>query len=128
MALPSGIKRGQFKRVRGCEDEKYLLTINPGVPKHVSFSFGGKRPLRKGSERDGRVIHSAMGVDGLKPGHRYRLDVAEGPLRMWWRWATKDDILVDKSDVANHTLRSLKPEKAMLKFTPVQGIEFCVEE
>lgn len=41
---------------------------------------------------------------------------------------TKDDILVDKSDVANHTLRSLKPEKAMPKFTPVQGIEFCIEE
>ncbi|KAI4228549.1 MAG: hypothetical protein L6R36_001586 [Xanthoria steineri] len=75
----SCIRRGIFKRVRGCEDEKYLLTIEPGLPKVVSISFGGKRPLPKGSEWDGRVIHSAAGVDGLEPGHRYRLDVAEGP-------------------------------------------------
>lgn len=112
----------------GYEDEKYFLTIEPGLLKVVSFSFGGDRPLPRGSERDGRVIDSAMGVDGLEPGHRYRLDVAERPLRMWSRWGTKDDVLVDKSDVANHTLRSLKPEKLMLKCTPVQGIEFCVEE
>lgn len=124
-------KRGPFKRVRGCADEEYLLTIEPSVPKVVSFSFGGGndfRPLPKGCERDGRVICTAKGVDGLEPGHRYRLDVAEGPLRVWWRWGTKDDILVDGSDVASRSLRSLKPEKSMPKFTPVEGIEFCVGE
>ncbi|KAL8848649.1 MAG: hypothetical protein Q9221_006323 [Calogaya cf. arnoldii] len=120
--------RGPFKRFRGCDDEKYLLTIEPGVPKVISFSFGGHRPLPKGSERDGNIIRIAISVDGLEPGHRYRLDVAEGPLRMWWRWGTKDDILVDRSDVENRLLRSLKPEKLMPKFTPVEGIEFCVEE
>ena len=112
----------------GYEAGKYFLTIEPGLLKVVSFSFGGNRPLPKGSERDGRVVDRAKGVDGLEPGHRYRLDVAERPLRMWSRWGTKDDVLVDKNDVANHTLRSLKPEKLMLKCTPVQRIEFCVEE
>ncbi|KAI4271155.1 MAG: hypothetical protein LQ337_006210 [Flavoplaca oasis] len=124
-------KRGAFKRIRGCDDEKHFLTIKPGLPTTVSFSFGGAnglRPVPRGSERNGRVIDTAKGVDGLRPGHRYRLDVAEKPFRPWWHWGSKGDILVNRKDVGNRTLDSLEPEKASLKFAPVDGVEFCVEK
>ncbi|KAL8670798.1 MAG: hypothetical protein Q9168_004678 [Polycauliona sp. 1 TL-2023] len=96
-------KRGPFRRVRGCDDEKCLLTIEPGCATIVDFPFGlhGVRPLPLGSERDGAVVGTAMGVDGLEPGRRYRLDPQQITSRVWWRWGTKDDVLVDEGDVEN---------------------------
>ncbi|KAL8992622.1 MAG: hypothetical protein Q9169_006954 [Polycauliona sp. 2 TL-2023] len=120
------IRRAPFKRVRGSGDEKYFLTVEPGVATSVSCSSGSQNPLPKGS--DGRKIHDAVGVDGLEPGHRYRLTVAEENPRVWWHWGTKDDILVHKHDVGSRSLSTLKPEKKMLRFAPIEGIEFCVEE
>ncbi|KAL8736494.1 MAG: hypothetical protein Q9166_000286 [cf. Caloplaca sp. 2 TL-2023] len=128
------IKRGSFKRVRGWSDENYFLTIQPGTSTDVSIVFGvsgDHRPQPKGSERNGRVLDTAHGVDGLIPGHRYRLDVAGGSSNgrpKWWRWGTKDDILVDETDVGNRTLSSIQQEKAKLRFARIEGIEFSVEE
>ncbi|KAL8765435.1 MAG: hypothetical protein Q9209_007503 [Squamulea sp. 1 TL-2023] len=124
------IKRSPFKRIRGCSDEKYFITIQPGVPSVVTTTFGpdGRVRPQPRSEKDGDNAH---GVDGLEPGHNYRLSVVMGRSRRfidWWRWGTKDDILTDKSDAGGHRLSSIKSEKAKLNFAPIKPVVFSVEE
>lgn len=56
---------------------------------------------REGAERTRKARRSvfACGVDGLEPGHRYRVDVARGPLlSFWWRWGTRDEVLGDERE------------------------------
>lgn len=81
----------------------------------------------RGNERKIRRSTSACGVDGLEEGHRYRLDVARGPLMgIWWRWGTKEDVLVDQGNL-KWDLSSLSPEQTPLDVEPIDGVQFCVE-
>ncbi|KAL8953335.1 MAG: hypothetical protein Q9222_000797 [Ikaeria aurantiellina] len=138
------IQRLPFRRVRGCSDEDYFLTVCPGLPATVSTSFGpggnyAPRPKHIMKQRPTSTAHgkkpprrstSAHGVDGLEAGHRYRLEVPKESLQLkWWKWGTKDDVLVDPaSPPATRMLRSLEGGKAKLSVAPIDGIEFSVEE
>ena len=76
-----------------------------------------------------RSVH-AHGVDGLEAGHRYRLDVKRGELYgMWWRWGAKEDYLVDHdTQGADRMWSPAHSEQSLLEFTPIEDIEFDVEE
>ena len=40
---------------------------------------------------------AGCGVDGLESGHRYRVDVDREAIEgVWWRYGTKEDVIVDK--------------------------------
>ena len=138
------IQRMPHTRIRGSADETYYMTIVPGVPATVSAPFGRpnfhprpKAVAQQGWELDDegnemkvrRSIH-ALGVDGLEPGHRYRLDVKRMELEgIWWRWGTKEDYLVDPdTQGAERMWNSGDSEQDVLVFEPIEGIEFSVEE
>ena len=136
------LQRTPFTRVRGSSDELYYLEIMPGRPAVVTTSFGRgsfhpqpKRVAERGWELDEqgnemkirRSVH-AQGVDGLQPGHRYRLDVKAGALQgMWWRWGTKEDFLVNP-DSSDRMWSADQSEQGALEFEPIEGLEFCVEK
>ena len=138
------LQRMPFTRVRGAPDEVYYLDIMPGTPTIVStpFARGHTRPQSKavaqrgwvlddeGNERKIRRSVHARGVDGLEPGHRYRLDVKRGELwGMWWRWGTKEGFLVDADSPPGQRMWSPdQSEQSPLDFKPIEGIEFSVEE
>ncbi|KAL8712687.1 MAG: hypothetical protein Q9220_003219 [cf. Caloplaca sp. 1 TL-2023] len=135
-------QRKPFRRVRGCNDEKYFLTIFPGIPTTVRASFGPEDPRPKHAMNERRSTSPergktsprrstrVRGVDGLEAGHRYRLDVSEEGLQLgWWKWGTKDDILVDPdSPPNNRPLYSVEREYANLKVDAVDDIGFSVED
>lgn len=137
------LQRTPISRARGSGDEKCFLTLHPHVPTTVSaFGRGGAdvRPQpravvergweldEQGNERKVRRSTKACGVDGLESGHRYRVDVARGELMgIWWRWGTKDDVLVDEGSL-DWNLTSFPPEQAPLEIEPINGVEFRVEE
>lgn len=131
-----------FSRIRGSGDEKYYLTIDPGSPVTVSTPFGrgDSRPQPKsvvergllldenGKEMNIRRSMFAQGVDGLEVGHRYRLDVVPEKLEgLWWRWGTKNEVLVDRGS-PGCMLFPEQSEQVALKFEPIAGIEFNVED
>lgn len=136
------LQRMPFSRVRGASDEAYYLEIMPGSSAVVTTPFGRgsfhpqpKSVVERGWELDEhgnekkirRSIH-AQGVDGLEPGHRYRLDVKPGDLQgMWWRWGRKEDFLVDP-DSSDRMWSADQSEQGALEFEPIEGIEFCVED
>ena len=109
------LRRAPFSRTRGSGDEKYFLTLYPQVPTVVSTDFsrgGGSRPQpravvergweldEQGSKTNFRRGTKGCGVDGLKSGHRYRVDVAKGSLMgIWWRWGTKEEMMVKPRNV-----------------------------
>lgn len=135
------LQRMPFSRVRGAPDEVYYLDILPDTPTTISTPFGrgntqpqpkavaqrGWEVDEEGNERES--VH-ASGVDGLEPGHRYRLEVKrEGLEGMWWRWGTKEDFLVDANSPEERRMWSAdQSEKSPLDFEPIEGIEFSVEE
>ncbi|KAL8686699.1 MAG: hypothetical protein Q9218_006926 [Villophora microphyllina] len=128
-----------FRRTRGSGSERYFVTLEPGIPVILSTSFGPARdsypqpnafykpdyPLDKNGDA---TVH-VHGVDGLIPGHRYCLSVAIEELQQslwWWQWGTKDEVLVELKD-PHPWLDDAEPEAALLKLTPIQGIDFSVE-
>lgn len=132
-----------FSRSRGSADEIYYMTIYPGTPTVISTPFGRGRDIRpepkavaqRGWELDEqgkemkirRSVH-AHGVDGLEAGHRYRLEVAPQKLQgLWWRWGTKEEVLVDRGS-PDCMLSREQSEQVALQFGPIKSIEFSVEE
>ena len=136
------VQRAAFTRIRGSPDEAYYLTIERDTPLIISTPFGRSgnvRPQPKavvergweldedGRERKIRRSVHAQGVDGLEVGHRYRLDVAPESLRgLWWRWGTKEEVLVDRDD-PECMLAQTQSEQVELEFEIMDGIEFSVE-
>lgn len=138
------IQRMPFTRIRGCSDNVYFVTIMPGTPTVVSTPFGRgtaqpqpKAVAERGWELDSegkemktrRSVH-AHGVDGLEPGHRYRLDVKRVELYgMWWRWGSREEYLVDPDTQGADRMWSPKhSEQSPLEFAPIEGIDFSVEK
>ncbi|KAI9809559.1 MAG: hypothetical protein M1827_006794 [Pycnora praestabilis] len=139
----SSINRTPFSRARGSGDEKYFMTLHPNTPIISSTRFGraaGYRPQPKaivergwevdeqGNEKKTRRSVRGCGVDGLEAGHRYRVDVARGKLLgTWWRWGTKDDIMIDEG-ATDWNLSELEQEQVPLDFEQIDGVEFAIEE
>ncbi|KAL8709741.1 MAG: hypothetical protein Q9220_005527 [cf. Caloplaca sp. 1 TL-2023] len=115
------INRLPFSRVRGSGDEELYLTIPPGGCS-VSAPFGGRRPEGEGGE--------THGVDGLKAGRRYRLDVKEEGLRgLWWRWGGREGYLVDEgTEGAERGWEMGDSERGKLEVKVEGGVEFGVED
>jgi hypothetical protein len=82
-----------------------------------------------GNETGIRRPGFACGVDGLEPGHRYRLSVdRETVANSWWRWGTTEDgILVDKGS-RDWSLSSIESKDAPLEVGEINDVEFSVEE
>ncbi len=137
------VQRMPLSRARGSGDEKYFLTLPPSEPITVSTRFArgneGMRPMSKAAaqrereeaERRGHARRSvfACGVDGLEPGHRYRVDVAKaGLMSFWWVWGTKEDVLVDAGS-RDWGLDSVQVEETPLEIVgEIEGVEFEIEE
>lgn len=82
----------------------------------------------QGNERKIRRSTQGCGVDGLESGHSYRVDIAQHKLMgLWWRWGTKEEILVDPGS-RDWNLSSLQKETSPLKVEHGEGVEFRVEE
>ena len=137
------LQHAAFTLIRNGPDEGYYMTISHDTPVTVSTPFGRgghRRPQPKSIvergwelDEDGkemkirRSVH-AHGVDGLEPGHRYRLDVAPESLQgLWWRWGTKEEVLVDQSN-PKCMLSQVQSEEAELEFEEIEGAEFGVED
>ena len=137
------LQHAAFTLIRDGPDEGYYMTISYDTPVTISIPFGRAGHLRpqprsvveRGWEldQDGkemkirRSVH-AQGVDGLEPGHRYRLDVAPGNLRrLWWRWGTKEEVLVNRGS-PECMLSQVQSEEAELEFEGIDGVEFGVED
>lgn len=97
------------RRVQGCREEPYFLTLQAGVLTEIPIYFGrpGFRPqpwsvVKLGWEVDEfgrpRRIRRSMavtGVDGLEPGHEYEVRLSEDDLRhIMWAPVPKEDILL----------------------------------
>jgi hypothetical protein len=140
------IQRTPFSRVRGSSDEEYFLTLHPHTPITIStfFNSGGSADIRPypksivergleldehGNETGTRRPEFACGVDGLEPGHRYRLSVnRERVVNSWWRWGTKEDgILVAKGSL-DWSLSSVESEVGPLEVGEINSVEFSIEE
>lgn len=81
--------------------------------------------LRNGKARRSTL---ACGVDGLEPGHRYRVSVARAPLEaFWWRWGTKEEVLVDTGG-REWPVDTAEKEDGALEIGEIEGVEFSVEE
>lgn len=106
------VQRLPFQRTRGSPDTKYLCTLEPNVPVQLSAPFGrpGRKPQPKaiaergweldehGREMKLRRSMFATGVDGLEPGHEYKVDVNTESLRnCLWTSTNIDEILVDQN-------------------------------
>jgi hypothetical protein len=87
LEITKGGKRPGFQRRKGCRDEKYYVTLYPGVDCKIQCSFN--------------VVQRMVPVTGLpvfQSGHRYRLGISEGEkVRRWW-WGTVDDVLIDDEE------------------------------
>ncbi|KAL8659747.1 MAG: hypothetical protein Q9202_006962 [Teloschistes flavicans] len=124
-------------RVRGSSSEKYWLTIQPGAPVILSTGFGpdyaGPKAKAKciwPDDKHGNRVVKVWGVDGLEPGHRYRLGIPMEEIRkrVWkWRWGTKEDFLVEPGH-PDPWLHDGHFEAARMKFRQIKGVEFVVEE
>ena len=135
------VQRGPISRARGSGDEKCFLTLQPHVPTIVSTEFSrgaGKRPQpravvergweldEQGNEMKIRRGTKGCGVDGLEPGHEYKVDVAKGSLMgIWWRWGTKEEILVEPGSL-HWNLSDLAPEQSPLEIGNIEGVNFSV--
>ncbi|KAL8899343.1 MAG: hypothetical protein Q9207_006255, partial [Kuettlingeria erythrocarpa] len=136
------VQRLPLSRARGSGDEVYFLTLPPSEAVTVSTRFArgneGMRPVSKAAaqrereeaERKGHARRSvsACGVDGLEPGHRYRVDVAKASLMsFWWIWGTKEDVLVDPGS-REWGLYNVQAEETPLEIEGIEGVEFEIED
>lgn len=137
------LQHAAFTLIRDGPDEKYFMTLSHDTPATVSIPFGRaghlhpqpRSVVERGWELDEngkemnirRSVH-AQGVDGLEAGHRYRLDVAPGSLRvLWWRWGTKEEVLVDQGS-PERMLSQVQSEEPELECEEIEGVEFGVED
>lgn len=136
------VNRLPLSRAKGSSDEQYFLTLQPSEPTTVSTRFArgnaAFRPLSKAQadrerEEAERTNHArrsmfACGVDGLEPGHRYKVSVAKGQLMaFWWVWGTKEDVLVEP-DSRDWGLDHVQTEETPLEIDEIESVEFVVEE
>lgn len=81
-----------------------------------------------GKERTTRRSVRGSGVDGLESGHRYRVDVEREAIEgVWWRYGTKEDVMVEKGD-RGWNLNEAGPEEGKLEVLEAEilGVEFEV--
>jgi hypothetical protein len=87
LEITKGGKRGGFQRRKGSRDERYYVTLHPGVDHQIQCPFN--------------VVKMTARVTGLpvfQGGHGYRLGITEGEkIRRWW-WGTLDDVLLDEEE------------------------------
>lgn len=78
------------------------LTLSAPFGRSRMSSTGGGKPLAKHDPEyasDRSAKHGACGVDGLEPGHRYALSLANNKPRFfwdnirWWEYGTKEQVL-----------------------------------
>lgn len=101
------------RRVQGCPEAPYFVTLEPGADATVELSsdFGrhnfhpqpwsvvklGREVDETGQPRNIRRSASVTGVDGLEPGHEYEVGLNVDALRkIIWAPVLKDDILLEK--------------------------------
>ena len=111
------LQRLPSSRERGGGDDKYFLTLYPEPPLTVSADFatgggeGWRRPQPRHVVRRGRVLDEygnltsarsgtiGNGVNGLKSGKRYRVEVNRDMLDgIWWKWGEREEIMVERGD------------------------------
>lgn len=113
------IQRGPQKWTRGTADEEYFLPLKPNQTMELSTGFGrgggGVKPQPKaivqrgweidenGREMEIRRSVNATGVDGLEPGHEYRVGLNMAALgKVTWAPVAKDEVLVDHADEGSY--------------------------
>lgn len=136
------LQRMPLSRARGSGDEQYFLALPPSEKITVSTRFArgniNMRPQSKAvaqqereeAERSGKARRSifACGVDGLEPGHRYRVSVAKASLMsFWWVWGTKEDVLVDPGN-RDWGLDNLPGQETPLEISEIDAVEFEVKD
>ncbi|KAK8032338.1 hypothetical protein PG990_002072 [Apiospora arundinis] len=86
------------RRVQGCIEEAYFVTLQTGIPIEIPIYFG--RPSRRPQPwSEIRRSVAVTGVDGLEPGHEYEVGFSEDDLRsIMWAPVHKQDILLENSD------------------------------
>ncbi|KAI1084615.1 hypothetical protein F5B20DRAFT_522352 [Whalleya microplaca] len=111
------LSRAPIQRKLGGPDDAHFVTIYPETPVTVSTLFGNPsgvagKPLPEGHEGRLRqaaggmaVARSVCGVDGLRLGTRYRLEIVDGVHRSltvdWWKWGTRDEVLAKECEPAD---------------------------
>ncbi|KAG9755845.1 hypothetical protein KCU73_g5209, partial [Aureobasidium melanogenum] len=82
-----GPRRPGFSRSKNNSDEKYYVTLYPGMDLEIQCPF--------------LIMHRNMPGTGLprfQVGHRYRFGITdEEKVKSWW-WGTRDDVLLDDDD------------------------------
>ncbi|KAG9595126.1 hypothetical protein KCU77_g5782, partial [Aureobasidium melanogenum] len=82
-----GPRRSGFSRRKNDSDEKYYITLYPGVDLEIQCPF--------------LIMHRNMpgtGLPSFQVGHRYRFGITdEEKVKSWW-WGTRDDVLLDDDE------------------------------
>ncbi|KAI6085449.1 hypothetical protein F4821DRAFT_149994 [Hypoxylon rubiginosum] len=106
------------KRVRGCFEEPFFVTLRAGEAEELTEVFGRPnfRPhpwsvVKLGHEVDeagnpltARRSVCVTGVDGMEPGHEYEVGInTDGLKKVMWAPAAKDDILLEKGSTGPGT-------------------------
>lgn len=96
-----GPHRGPIRRSKNSRDDKYFVTLQPGVPYHVACEFYlAKRPLWQSEDcsRD-KYLHlptlhgTSTFLNYLESGHSYIFSVADTENIKWWWFGTRGDVL-----------------------------------
>ncbi|KAG9656981.1 hypothetical protein KCU95_g11873, partial [Aureobasidium melanogenum] len=115
LEITKGPKRPGFSRRKNNSDEKYYVTLYPGVDLEIQYPF--------------LIMHRNMPGTGLprfQVGHRYRFGITdEGKVKSWW-WGTRDDVLLDDDDEPYDDDEAARGESPIdIRAEP---IEFVVKE
>ena len=95
------LKRKAFRWQLGSSDEKYFITLMPGVPHTIQTPFG----TIPENNADPDLMTRVQGARGLKV-VRYALHVGSQKTGInWWRYGVKEDFLDPPEPVENQKLR-----------------------
>ncbi|KAJ5592054.1 uncharacterized protein N7459_002423 [Penicillium hispanicum] len=75
-----GGRHSAFTRESGGRDDRYFLTLEPGIP--VKFQEAFYRAIRRPDE-----------PDLFESGHKYRMAIKDGETIRWWRWGRKEEVM-----------------------------------
>ncbi|KAI1266002.1 hypothetical protein F5Y18DRAFT_34639 [Xylariaceae sp. FL1019] len=93
LEITKGPNRAALQRRKGHTDERFYLTLHPGVEHTLSVPFNvvRRQPL------DHSLGNGLATEKGFHAGHKYRLGVADESkdVKTWW-WGTRDDVLDEK--------------------------------